>query len=205
VGLLLANDRGSKHVVVVAPMRNGPAERAGLRQGDQLLQIDGQRTEDMDSHSAGLLLRGKTGSSVNVQVRLVCLAPSFLHCNGTGHPTLPPSRKPVCRHGTNRSIDVTALMLSAGSPPHRCATWRAGAACGCVHLCAPHCAPRSLRHDHHAPSRARGAAVCPLVQARNAWHATRLHSPGHLQQHERARGQGSSSGSGESGSARLCA
>jgi carboxyl-terminal processing protease len=70
VGLLLANDQGSKHVVVVAPMRNGPAERAGLRQGDQLLQIDGQRIEDMDSHSAGQLLRGKTGSSVNVQVRL---------------------------------------------------------------------------------------------------------------------------------------
>jgi carboxyl-terminal processing protease len=73
VGLLLASDSASKNLVVVAPMRNGPAERAGIRQGDVLVGIDGKATRDMDSQYAGSLLRGASGSSVNVQVKALLI------------------------------------------------------------------------------------------------------------------------------------
>lgn len=51
-------------VTVVAPLRGTPAERAGIRAGDKVLEIDGQPTRGMDVGEAVGLIRGPKGSTV---------------------------------------------------------------------------------------------------------------------------------------------
>jgi carboxyl-terminal processing protease len=60
---------GSKALYVVAPAAGGPAERAGIRAGDEILEIDGQNTEEMSLYAAGNALQGAEGSTATLTVR----------------------------------------------------------------------------------------------------------------------------------------
>jgi carboxyl-terminal processing protease len=51
-------------IVIVAPMEGSPAEQAGIRAGDVILEIDGQSTEGMSLTEAVLLVRGPDGTMV---------------------------------------------------------------------------------------------------------------------------------------------
>lgn len=42
VGLLIANEPVNGHLKVLAPIVGGPADRAGIRSGDEVVSIDGQ-------------------------------------------------------------------------------------------------------------------------------------------------------------------
>ena len=55
-------------VTVVAPLRGTPAERAGIRAGDRLLEIDGTPTRGMDVGAAVQLIRGEKGSTVVLSI-----------------------------------------------------------------------------------------------------------------------------------------
>ena len=55
-------------LVVLSPIEGGPAARAGIRPGDEVLAIDGHPTDGFDGESAAGLLRGPRGSSVVVDV-----------------------------------------------------------------------------------------------------------------------------------------
>jgi len=50
---------------------DSPAESAGLRKGDVLVEIDGKSVEDMGFYHAGLALTGTNGSQVTVTVQRV--------------------------------------------------------------------------------------------------------------------------------------
>ena len=56
-------------VTVQAPIPGGPAARAGIRSGDQFVEIDRQPAEGWDSDQAVELLRGEAGTDVQVKVR----------------------------------------------------------------------------------------------------------------------------------------
>src|SRR5262249_38724353 len=45
-------------LTVVAPLKGSPAERAGMKSGDKILQIDGQSTTDLAVDKAVKLIRG---------------------------------------------------------------------------------------------------------------------------------------------------
>ncbi|KAI3434885.1 hypothetical protein D9Q98_002939 [Chlorella vulgaris] len=60
---------GSSSLVVIAPAPGGPAERAGIRPGDEILAIDGQDTSSLSLYAAGNLLQGPDGSEVVLQVQ----------------------------------------------------------------------------------------------------------------------------------------
>lgn len=55
-------------VTIVAPLRDTPADKAGLRPGDIILEVDGVSTLDASVNEVVKLIRGKKGTSVNIVV-----------------------------------------------------------------------------------------------------------------------------------------
>lgn len=51
-------------LIVVAPLKNTPAERAGMQPKDKILEIDGKSTKNMDTTEAVKLIRGEKGTEV---------------------------------------------------------------------------------------------------------------------------------------------
>ena len=55
-------------ITVVAPLKNTPAEKAGLKPGDKILKIDGKSTEGMSVEKGISLIKGKKGTTVELTV-----------------------------------------------------------------------------------------------------------------------------------------
>jgi carboxyl-terminal processing protease len=55
-----------ERITVVAPIKGSPAERAGIKTGDQILKIGDTSTEGLALEAAIKLIRGKAGTSVTL-------------------------------------------------------------------------------------------------------------------------------------------
>lgn len=55
-------------LVVIAPIKDSPAERAGIKTGDVLLQIDGESTADLSVDEAVQRIRGEKGTKVSLML-----------------------------------------------------------------------------------------------------------------------------------------
>ena len=55
-------------LTVVAPLKNTPAERAGIRSGDQILKIDDSVTSGLDVEKAIKMIRGEKGTTVTLTI-----------------------------------------------------------------------------------------------------------------------------------------
>jgi carboxyl-terminal processing protease len=55
-------------IVIISPLKNSPAARAGLRAGDAIIDIDGKSTIDLTTTDVVKLIRGKKGTKVKVTV-----------------------------------------------------------------------------------------------------------------------------------------
>lgn len=55
-------------VTVIAPIYDTPAEKAGIRSGDVILEVDGKSTADMNLEEVILLIRGPKGTTVTITV-----------------------------------------------------------------------------------------------------------------------------------------
>ena len=64
VGIELSTEDGK--LIVVTPIKNTPASKAGVRSKDLIVKIDGKTTEDMDIQEAVKLIRGEEGSKVTL-------------------------------------------------------------------------------------------------------------------------------------------
>ncbi len=56
-------------VVVVAPLPDSPAERAGLQTGDRIVEVNGESTARWNQDQAVQKLRGKIGTEVTIKVQ----------------------------------------------------------------------------------------------------------------------------------------
>ncbi|MDP2695987.1 MAG: S41 family peptidase [bacterium] len=54
----------NSQLIIVAPLKNSPAERAGLRSGDKILQVDDEPTDGLDVMEAVKIIRGLVGDEV---------------------------------------------------------------------------------------------------------------------------------------------
>ncbi len=55
-------------LTVIAPLKDTPAYRAGVKSGDKVLKIDGTSTEGMSVEKAVKLIRGEKGTSVTITI-----------------------------------------------------------------------------------------------------------------------------------------
>jgi carboxyl-terminal processing protease len=56
-------------ITVISPIDNTPADRAGIRAGDIIINIDGKSTDDLSLSDASNSLRGKVGTQVTVEIQ----------------------------------------------------------------------------------------------------------------------------------------
>jgi hypothetical protein len=64
----MSTKREGDKVVLRQPSPDSPGAKEGLKQGDQLLAIDGKDTSDLGNGAIGYLLGGKTGTKVTLTV-----------------------------------------------------------------------------------------------------------------------------------------
>ena len=67
IGATVAEQNGE--IIIVAPIEDTPAERAGLESGDVILAVDGVSTEGWTQEKAVLTIRGPAGTDVTLLIR----------------------------------------------------------------------------------------------------------------------------------------
>ena len=58
----------NNQLIVVAPMKNTPAEKIGLKAGDRILAINGKSTQEVDVNDAVKKIRGEIGTVVTLTI-----------------------------------------------------------------------------------------------------------------------------------------
>jgi carboxyl-terminal processing protease len=56
-------------IVIVAPFKGSPAEKAGIKPNDQILKVDNQSVIGLDLYEATLKIRGEKGTKVKLQIQ----------------------------------------------------------------------------------------------------------------------------------------
>lgn len=103
-----------KPVTVIRVLPNGPAEKAGIRAGDQIVEIDGQKVSPLNLSRALELLRGPAGSTVTLSIRrnMQTLTRKVVRARVTT-PSVPPAS---VRLVTGKVGYLKLLSFTAGSP-----------------------------------------------------------------------------------------
>jgi carboxyl-terminal processing protease len=66
VGIELGTREGI--LTVIAPLKDSPADRVGIRAGDKIIEVDGKQTAQITVDEALLLIRGKIGEKVTLKI-----------------------------------------------------------------------------------------------------------------------------------------
>lgn len=69
IGITISQDEKTKQLVVIAPIEDTPAFKAGILSKDVILKIDGKSTEGMDTNQAVSLIRGEAGTKVTLTIQ----------------------------------------------------------------------------------------------------------------------------------------
>ena len=69
IGATVTKENG--HITIVSPIKGTPAERAGIKAGDIILEIDGESADDLSVTEAVLKIRGPKGTSVTLLIQHV--------------------------------------------------------------------------------------------------------------------------------------
>jgi carboxyl-terminal processing protease len=69
IGIQISQDEKTKQLVVISPIEDTPAAKAGIVSKDIILTIDGKSTKGMDTNQAVSLIRGEPGTSVKLMIQ----------------------------------------------------------------------------------------------------------------------------------------
>ncbi|MCM3113096.1 S41 family peptidase [Lederbergia lenta] len=67
IGAQIAIEEGK--LVIISPIKNSPAEKAGLKSKDEIINIDGKSVQGLDLYEASSKIRGKKGTVVKLEIR----------------------------------------------------------------------------------------------------------------------------------------
>ncbi len=68
VGIQIIKDEKKDHLLIVSPIEDSPASKAGIKSKDKIISIDNISTKGMDIEQAVRLIRGKLGTKVNLGI-----------------------------------------------------------------------------------------------------------------------------------------
>ncbi len=68
IGIRMEINQKTQLLTVVEALENSPALKAGVKEGDVILAIDGKSTKNMKIEDASNLIRGKEGTSINLRL-----------------------------------------------------------------------------------------------------------------------------------------
>jgi carboxyl-terminal processing protease len=68
VGIQISQDEKTNKIVVISPIEDSPAAKAGILAQDEIVQVDGKSTQGMDINEVVALIRGPINSSVKLTV-----------------------------------------------------------------------------------------------------------------------------------------
>ena len=68
VGIQIIKDSESGYLLVVSPIEGTPASEAGIKPNDKIISIDNVATKNLDIEGAVKLIRGKSGTKVNLEI-----------------------------------------------------------------------------------------------------------------------------------------
>lgn len=69
IGITISLDEKTKQLVVIAPIEDTPAFKAGILAKDEILFINGKTTKGMDTNQAVSLIRGEPNTKVKLTIR----------------------------------------------------------------------------------------------------------------------------------------
>ncbi|MDP9180221.1 MAG: S41 family peptidase [Chloroflexota bacterium] len=69
IGANVDQDQTSKEIIITAPFRGSPADKAGVLPGDVILKVDGTSTDGWTTADAVKKIRGPAGTPVTISVR----------------------------------------------------------------------------------------------------------------------------------------
>ncbi|MBD2344734.1 carboxyl-terminal processing protease CtpC [Anabaena subtropica] len=69
IGITISQDEKTKQLVVISPIEDTPAFKAGILAKDVILKIDGKSTKGMDTNQAVSLIRGSAGTQVTLTIQ----------------------------------------------------------------------------------------------------------------------------------------
>ena len=69
IGITISQDEKTKQLVVIAPIEDTPAYKAGILAKDVILKIDGKSTKGMDTNQAVSLIRGEANTTVSLSIQ----------------------------------------------------------------------------------------------------------------------------------------
>ena len=69
VGIVIGLKGENKVLTVISPMEGTPADRLGIRAGDQIVEIEGESTAGFDTNDAAALMRGEPGTPVSLKIK----------------------------------------------------------------------------------------------------------------------------------------
>ncbi len=69
IGITISLDEKTKQLVVIAPIEDTPAFKAGILAKDEILTINGKTTKGMDTNQAVSLIRGEPNTKVKLTIR----------------------------------------------------------------------------------------------------------------------------------------
>lgn len=70
IGIVIDNTRNSKdkHLIIIDTIPDGPADKAGVKPFDKIVEIDGKALEGMPTDEATMMLKGERNTKVHVKV-----------------------------------------------------------------------------------------------------------------------------------------